>query len=345
MNLPQDKNVAVSKLNAVFNNTSATYKFYWFLSILESIEDGKDNISKKELFARMIANAWYTVNYFHVSFGKQDKIQDAILYIKDQENIDVNEKKKILIDRLINSSTKETQNQLNHFDRNVPYKFLSPWLGAHSEKQMYSLSQENYNFPPYALYKDSILIQPDWLDYFKRNIGMLKDFCYWNLTLFLQTRNPNVPDIPNKLKRPETRGSLSKHKKDFWDIVIKELGFVNCIYTDKKLIEGTYAIEHFIPFQFVAHDLMWNLIPADPTFNCSKGDRLPQMDLYFNDFFLLQKEAVHIVGKTNPKNRFLEEYLTVFPDLNMSIEKYKECIQPMLTIAGNNGFQYMKIIN
>jgi hypothetical protein len=343
MQLPNDHKVSVGKLNAVFNSTSASYKFYWFLALIEAIEDGKDHIEKRELFARMLANAWYTVNYFQVSFGKQDKIQAAIEFLKSHEAIDVNEKKNAIIEHLMNSSSKETKKQLQHFDSEVPQRFLSPWIGSvGSKKELYSLSQHGMNFPPYALYPDSILIQPDWLEYFKRNSGLLKDFCYWNLTLFLQSRNPNVPDIPNKLQRPENRGSLSKHKVDFWDIVIKELGHVECIYTGKELIKGSYAVEHFIPFQFVAHDLMWNLIPADPSFNSSKGAKLPQMDRYFDDFYLLQKEAVHIVTKVKPKNRFLEEYLTVFPDMNLSKDKYVDCIQPMLTIAHNNGFQWMK---
>jgi len=343
MSLPEDHNVSTGKLSAVFNSTSASYKFYWFLAILESIEEGKDEITKHELFARMIANAWYTVNYFQVSFGKTDNIQSAIEVLKNHELIDINEKKQIIIKHLINSSSKETKKQLKHFDSEVPHRFLSPWIGSHGSKaSLYSLSQLRENHTPYALFKDSILIQPDWLVYFKRNSGMLKDFCYWNLTLFLQSRNPNVPDIPNKLQRPENRGSLSKHKVGFWDIVMKELGHVDCIYTGKKLIKGTYAVEHFIPFQFVAHDLMWNLIPADPSFNSSKGSKLPQMDMYFNDFYELQKEAVDIVRKVKPKNQFLEEYLTVFPNLNLNKDKYEECIQPMLTIAHNNGFQYMK---
>jgi len=342
MQLPSDHKVDVGKLSAVFNSTSASYKFYWFLAIIEAIEDGKNEITKHELFARMIANAWYTVNYFQVSFGQSDKIQRTIEFFQSHEQIDVNEKKAIIINQLMNSSSKKSQSELKHFDAQVPHRFLSPWLGTGNKSTLYGLSQENYNYPPYALYKDCILIQPDWLDYFKNNSGMLKDFCYWNLTLFLQSRNPNVPDIPNKLKRPENRGSLSKHKTDFWDIVIKELVHVNCIYTGKELVKGTYAIEHFIPFNFVAHDLMWNLIPADPSFNSSKGAKLPQMETYFNDFYELQKEAVAIVKVNKPNNRFLEDYLTVFSDLNFSQDRYTECIQPMLTIAHNNGFQYMK---
>jgi hypothetical protein len=290
----------------------------------------------------MISNAWFTVNYFHVSFGKQDKLQQAIEKLKDLEAFDVDTAKQEIIKRLMTSTNKETIKELNHFDHNVPFKFLSPWLGAHNEKLMYQLSQENYNYPPYSLYKDCILMQPDWLDYFKRNAGVLKDFCYWNLALYLQSKNPNVPDLPNKLKRPQKRGSLLKHKKDFWDLVITELGSVDCIYTGKKLITGTYAVEHFVPFQYVAHDLMWNLVPADPNFNSMKSDKLPRLDSYFDNFFDVQKEGVKIVKKMNPKNKFLEDYLSIFPTLDFSKEKYRETIEPMLMIASNNGFRYME---
>ena len=62
------------------------------------------------------------------------------------------------------------------------------------------------------------------------------------------------------------------------------------------------------------------------------------METYFNDFYELQNVAVSIIQINNPKTRFLEDYLTVFPDLNIGKDKYSECIQPMLTIAHNNGF-------
>jgi len=344
MQLPDDPIVDVARLSACFKNTSATYKFYWFLSLLECIELGQEQIEKKTLFARMIANAWYTVNYFHVSFGSQDKIQETILSLKETEAISLDEKKKVIVDQLMHSHSRETQRKLKHFDKQVPHYFLSPWIGTKGGKKVRAeISRHGLNHPPYALYDDYILVQPDWLEYFQRNVGILKDFCFWNLTLFLQSRNPNVPDIPNKLKRPEKRGSLSKHKTQFWDIVIRELNGVNCIYTGKPMKKGEYAVEHFIPFQFVAHDQMWNLIPADPSFNSSKSDRLPPLDTYFDDFYLLQREAVKIVQTVKPKNKFLEDYYTVFKSHSFSKEQYRECIEPLLTIAHNNGFQFMQI--
>ena len=84
MQLPKSNGLPVNLLAACFNNTSATYKYYWLLSILQAVEEGNLKVSKRDLFARMISNAWFTVNYFHVSFGKQDLIQQAIEAIKSR---------------------------------------------------------------------------------------------------------------------------------------------------------------------------------------------------------------------------------------------------------------------
>ncbi len=348
MQLPQDITVSVSKLSQVFNSTSATYKYYWFLAIIEAIEDGemknqrKDEIEKRELFARMVTNSWYTLNYFKISFGTQDKLSHAVTEIKELQKIDLDIQADRLLTQLSNTSDRKLTSILNHFDINVPHKFLSPWLGSGSKTDIYLQSQENNALPPYALYKDRILVQPDWYNYFKNNSGVLKSFCYWKLALFLQARNPNVPDIPQKLMRPEKRSSLAMHKKDYWDLVIRELGPLPCIYTNKKLAIGDYAVEHFLPFQFVAHDLMWNLIPADPSFNSRKGDKLPDFDTYFDAFYELQVEGFNVVRKLNPKNKFVQEFLAIFPDLSLEKHKYEDTIRPMLTIAHNNGFQFLK---
>ncbi|MBP1222322.1 hypothetical protein JOD96_000884 [Flavobacterium sp. 1355] len=91
MNLPNSQYLPINKLSSVFANTSASYKFYWFLAILELVEEGNTYINKKKIFSRMISHSWYTVNYFHISFGKQDLIQDSVRAIINIENININE--------------------------------------------------------------------------------------------------------------------------------------------------------------------------------------------------------------------------------------------------------------
>ncbi|MBE0674965.1 MAG: hypothetical protein IH591_09920 [Bacteroidales bacterium] len=349
MLLPSAKGLPVNLLAACFNNTVATYKYYWLLAILQSVEAGHSRVLKQELFARMISTAWYTVNYFHISFGKQDRLQRAIEVIKISEGLRINESQASISETLYKSNNTISLRHMRYFNNQVPHWFLSPWFPKMTSSQIYTESQKFSRQCLYGLYEDTVEINEEWIPYLKENIRVLKDFCYWNLSLFLQAKNPNVPDIPNKLIKPAVRNSLTNQRRNFWDIVLRELGSLECIYTGKRLTIGDYAVEHFIPYAFVSHDLIWNLVPADPSFNSSKRDKLPQLDKYFISFFSMQKLAFEIVCEKTPNNRYLEEYLTIFPDIeefkNLSEiftkDKFKERFQPLVTIASNNGFEYM----
>jgi len=349
--LPESSDLPINILAACFNKTTATYKFYWLISIIQEIELGNTIIAKKDLFARMISNAWYTVNYFQVSFGKHDLIQNSIREITSLEQISIDEKQQLIFGKLSKSENSDTLKILEHYNRNVPHWFLSPWFPAlkgENESQrrgrIYSESQNFNNDCLYALYEGSITINPIWAKYLKTAAGVIKGFCFWNLALFLQLKNPNVPDIPNKLIKAAKRNSLIRQKSQFWDLVLHETGSVKCIYTGKNLYKGDYALEHFIPYSFVSHDLIWNLIPADKSYNSSKGNKLPPLDLYFDSFSDLQEMAFDIIRRKSPNNKLLQDYLTIFPDQEQSFSraKLRENIQPLITIASNNGFEFMK---
>lgn len=341
MPLPFDPSLSISKLAAVFNNTSATYKFYWFWAIIEAVESGERKIEKKDLFAKMLTLSWYTLNYFYISFGKQDAIQDAVHEIKELEDIKIDINPSKLHNQIRRSQNPKTSSILWHFDNNVPHKFLSPWLGSGTRKSVYENSVNPKFNAPYILEKEFILINQNWIDYFRTHSGILKTFCYWNLTLFLQKRNPNVPEIANKIQRPLLRSGLSDQKKKYWDLVIDELSSLNCIYTGAALQKGSYDIDHFVPYQFVAHDSMWNLIPAERTFNRQKGSKLPDFDDFFEPFFKIQRTGFEIIKNNKPKNRYLEDYLFLFPGLEMNKDKFAAHVKTTLSLAHNNGFEYL----
>lgn len=353
MQLPHSQNLPIHKLASVFNSTSATYKFYWLIALIELVEEGNIEISKRKIFSRMISTSWYTINYFHISFGKQDNLQIAVEKILKEEELTIDEKKSQLAYCLEHSVNKETINQLFHFDKNVPHWFLSPWFPKinnetdnQQKSRIYSDSQLFVNDCLYALHKDFIVINPVWILYIQSNAKVLKDFCYWNLALFLQTRNPNVPDIPNKLIKPAIRNGLTKQTNEYWKLVFKELGSVNCIFTDTKLYfdEKNYALDHFVPHAFVSHDLIWNLLPIEKKFNSSKSDKLPLFNTYFDKFYDLQKLAFEINKQHNSKSKYMDEFLTIFPSIEtFDKEKFSNTIQPLLTIASNNGFEYMQL--
>lgn len=86
-------------------------------------------------------------------------------------------------------------------------------------------------------------------------------------------------------------------------------------------------------------------MPIDSNFNSSKNNKLPLLDKHFKRFYTIQKDAIQLFGKSMPKN-FREEYLSIFPrfseNQNISFDNYKDVIIPLITVAHNNGFEYMK---
>jgi HNH endonuclease len=48
-------------------------------------------------------------------------------------------------------------------------------------------------------------------------------------------------------------------------------------------LDDAFSIDHFLPWSFVAHDLLWNLTPVFGTTNSKKGDALPN--------------AKHVIGR------------------------------------------------
>jgi hypothetical protein len=151
MRLPASNGLPVNLLAACFNNTSATYKYYWFLSILQSVVEGEIIIRKKDLFARMISNAWYTVNYFHISFGKQDRLQRAIEVVKSCEPLTIDDKRDKILNQLINTNDKNSLSQLKYFNNQVPHWFLSPWFPQMNRNDIYLASQVFKNQCLYSL--------------------------------------------------------------------------------------------------------------------------------------------------------------------------------------------------
>lgn len=339
---PADPKLPTHKLAACFNSTSATYKFYWLLAILDGVQRQQREIDKKQLFASMLSNAWYTVNYFQVSFGQQDLIQSAVRQVKDIEGITIDEDRTIIQSRLENVQSVQARKLLFHFDNQVPHWFLSPWYPGKGKREIYELSQNEVGQPIYILYKDKIVIPQPWFDYLTKHIRIIRDYVYWNLVLFLQARNPNVPDIPNKLIKPAKRKSLLNQRK-FWDYVIDSNGPLQCIYTGRELYKGAYHVEHFIPYSFVSHNQIWNLIPSDNIFNVSKSNKLPPLAKYFDSFYAMQELAIQTYMLSKPNEVLLEDYFYIGtdPKQGLSKEKFYDVINPLVTIASNNGFEFL----
>jgi hypothetical protein len=349
--LPSNNNLSISRLTQIFNITAASYKFYWFISFLQLFAKNKNvkRIDVRDILIQMICNAWYPVVFFKLSFGYSDQLQKNITKIRKKLNISQDISLDELFVLLKKNEDKTVNGLITHFNQQVPYRFLSPWIEYINNRDVIKRSQQLENNCIYSLLNDNELqieINPLWKDYLFGNNKILLDFAFWRLTLYVQVFNPNIPNVPQKLIKPVKRESLSNQKK-FWKIVFEKENKIECIYTGKSLTWNNFDMEHFIPWSFVLHNQMWNLLPADSSINSSKSNKLPSLNRYIKPFVEIQREAINIVFEKNPKNKMLEDYLfiegTIQGLLNLSekelVGRFKNTLEPLIQIASNSGFE------
>lgn len=355
MNLPTSDTLKTCQLNRVFDKTVATYKYYWFLGILDLfVKQGKTRIDVWEIMISMVVNAWYPVNYFRLSFGKSESLYEAILTLQRENNIPINIGMKDLTDLLnLLVERPEIRRQLNFLQLNVPFRFLRPWINTSNDREMVIRSQTFENGCLYRLVRENgtlwVELNPVWLTYLRENYDILSSFAYWGLTNFLQVRNPNVPNIPNKIIKKEERNALTEQRK-FWNTAISNGLEVRCLYTDTLLEARGFDLDHFIPWSFVSHDLLWNLMPADSSINSSKSNKLPDLNLYLPKLAEAHQAALRISLEIGRQNTLLEDYLSLghTPQEIAQMDRahlydcFYQTFTPMNQIALNMGFETWK---
>ena len=355
-NIPQSDFLSTKNLSRVFNNTTATYKFYWFQSLLQMHnEEGVYRMNVWDLVIRMVANAWFPIHYFHLSFGSMDSLHKIVTELQWITSLPMDARKEEVVECLTASlDEKKVKDQLATLIRNVPYRFLSPWINYTSDADVIARSHAYENGCLYSIQKTKdefyITINPVWSKYLQVYYGILTDFINWNLTLFLQQRNPNIPNIPNKQTRPMERTSLNRQRR-FWDDVIKVGGHVHCIYTGQEIHIGDYAVDHFLPWSFVAHDQLWNLIPADNSINSSKSDKLPPLDHFLPKLAEEHREAIRIYLGAGKKESALEDFTSLgytprdLLQLNRErfLAAYQQTFSPLFQIAQNMGYEVWNV--
>lgn len=361
--LPASNKLPIEHLAACFSNVTNSYKFFWFLAILKSIRENQTSIILlNDLLAQMVASVWYPTNYFRLSFGKQDRLSQIALKIKAENELSVDVKRNKVVEttltHLLENST--LSSEIKSLGRFVPYRFLRPFftqqLRGKPDWQINRLIAEMaeesfYRETNACLYRfistpeDAIEIQVDWFHYLQKHLQILIGFCLWHLLNYLQNNNPNVPNIAGKLFEPEKRDP--KRARSFWHFVFDQAGSIQCIYSDQTINKGDFSLDHFLPWSFVAHDLLWNIIPTAKNVNSAKGDRLPNINLYFESFAKLQYEAFQVIAAPN-KARLLEEYTLLFKGdsvveiKSLPFARFRDTlhdtIMPQIQIAKNMGF-------
>lgn len=308
------ENLNVRKFSQVLGSPSQCYKFYWLEAILQLMRDtGERSFRYEEIIDRMIINAWYTVTMFHLHLGpgregneNSDKVETAVLTLKKAvpSLAETAGEKEILAQ--LRKHRNEVYYAKNELTKNVPYRVLSPFLKITDNKAWHSRDRliriihdvNQKELLPYIILNADealdcqVVVNNEWAEWMLAEYPILIDWINMNKVIFLQGRNPEVPGIIYKLEPPQKRDL--KNVKDLWAGVLQRQS-IEDIYSRKLLNDEKYDIDHFVPWSYVAMDEVWNLIPADKSFNSSKNNRLPKWETYVNSFLDTQYRLYQLI--------------------------------------------------
>lgn len=367
--LPNSEKLNISALSALFVPTTNCYKYLFFLSILDILVRKNFQksllISFREIIIEMLANAWYPHNYFKLSFGSQDKIADKLdaLELKVGEPIlKFRDPDKKLLRTTIGDQ--DLEDIVNYISRYVPFRLLMPFMRQQLkgvdidhgvDREMPRVAQRYFDSckPLYCFDSTvkqecrAIILHSEWVSYLKENYAIVRGWVCWEWLKYMQKCNPNIPAVANKLFPPQKRESLSS-QTNYWKLVLQHTE-LRCIYSGTLLTPNNISIDHYLPWSYVAHDRLWNLVPTLREINSSKSNKLPNK-IYFNNFVLQQHAGLNTYYQLGDRQKWLQQVDCYLIDLKISNSldllkldrlrnAYQSTILPLTEIAARQGFE------
>ena len=360
MDLPRFQNLDTIHLQRLFDNMSECYKLFWFRAIVDAVAEGKNLLKYDDIIDDMIANAWYMVTEYKLNLGPADTLEALVLEAQKKSGLKSSEKRDRVVDVIRSLNDKELQKKKQTLTLNVPYRLLAPFLPEVKNKAWDGPKQDLaerinsyggiiYRFQSISGLESTIIVDDLWAEYIKRNYELICGWIQYNLIVYLQRRNPNVPGISSKLSPPQERNLVKV--KNFWKAIM-DVAPVHDIYGDITMDKKDISIDHFVPWSYVAHDEMWNLSPTTKSINSSKSNNLPDWNVYFPRLQSLEYNAYQLVwnypqihslfdkclkehvNSDDVQYKLYRKNLTEF-EFNQSLE---EIVRPVYEAAHNMGF-------
>lgn len=369
--LPAQPNIDILALSNTLKNITTSYKFFWLLALLEILKQRNFRVAQPIQFSEIVfvilKLAKEPLCRFKLSFGAHDHLHQhlerlaqpadgsAKIGFWETDNASLG-----------NATFRQACVELSYY---VPHRWLRSFLVQETQgaggatrnervinQKIVQVAAKKFhgkNPPPYFIEPDKlggyITVHPLWAEYFAENIEIIRGWCLWHFAKFLQARNPNIPTIINKITAAgeQSRRQALLKQRDFWSAIVAQTNGINCLYSGKHLSGTNFDLDHYVPWSFVGHDNIWNLIPVYSSVNSSKGDSLPD-DRYFNDLIGAHHKALIVREQYFPRKwqNLIESYISDLKlpaadltDRDKLCRAYHTFIPPLIDLAKANRFK------
>ncbi|WP_088892389.1 hypothetical protein [Leptolyngbya ohadii] len=215
MPLPPSDRLDIEALSRLFDRTTNSYKYLFFLGLLDELQqrqfDAATPIPLKDVIVEMLARAWRAHHTHHLKFGTQDQIVEKLneldaalpkplFRVKDVSPTDL----RGMIRGRVADSTVELL-------RYVPFRLIRPFFeeelrgarDAQVNQKILVLSQAEFETrkPLYTFTDDqqAIILHPAWATYLKENHAEVQQWAFEAWVEYMERCNPGIDSIASKL--------------------------------------------------------------------------------------------------------------------------------------------------
>lgn len=297
----------IEGFSKMMSSPSYSYKFYWLEAIVQLISANRTEVTYDEIINKMIVNAWFPVQEYHIHlsgiYGEgevKDNLEKAVSRLFKLSDLPSNADEIQIINKLNEfSDDKELHFYKTELTKNVPYKALSGFANKGTEKIDLNSSAGRmiayynrlsgseillpYTFNDEKSLKKVVSFNDGWIQMIQDNTVSILGWIKYEKVKWLQNNNPEVPGIVYKLTQEDEKARKLENVRKLWDAIL-EIRPVKNVFMEGDINRESYAVDHFIPRNFVMNDELWNLMPMDSIQNMQKNKKLPAWNDYFEQF-------------------------------------------------------------
>lgn len=350
----------IEGFSKMMSSPSYCYKFYWLEAIVQLISTNRTEATYDEIINKMIANAWFPVQEYHIHLSGiygdgdvKDNLEKAVSRLYELTQLPSNANEIQIMNKLAEfSDDKELHSYKTELTKNVPYKALSGFANKGTEKinlessagrmiAYYNKLSGSELLLPYTFGDDKSLkkvvkFNDGWIQMIQDNMVSILGWIKYEKVKWLQNNNPEVPGIVYKLAQDDEKARKLDNVRKLWDAIL-EIHPVKNVFMDGDINRESYAVDHFIPRNFVMNDELWNLMPMDPIQNMKKNKKLPVWENYFGQFANNQFMMYEMIFE---KPELLKLYKQCYKDNLHSIWAIQELYR-----KGNSADEFRNILD
>ncbi len=206
----EKKTININKFQTVFDKKATSYKYFWLMAIISLAKEKKSlSISFKDITIRMAAMAWPIVFDDEIDLGSRDMMYKYLDEVVKKTTLIRTASSNVVENYLLQHYTSHGIDKiLSPLLKNVPYRFLSPWIKFTTNEEVIEKSQKTNFDGLYSIHPNGIILSEEWWDYIKDNYLEVCDFAMRSFISYAKLFNNDM----KLLKLMTTGWSLVKSK-------------------------------------------------------------------------------------------------------------------------------------